>query len=1109
MPADHKPLFRPEAIRPKVREFLLPPEADPKKLQKWAGMLKQKSSKKLKETELRDEFLYDIFRDALGYVTVSENPTEYTFKKEQFVEAGGTYADAGFGRFHMDGRDEPALVLEGKGPDDPLDRPFKSRKRSAYEQAVLYAINLKIDWFLVTNVYETRLYCKQADQFTFERFETAKLADNPDEWKRFVYLLGAKRVLGPQGNHLKTLLEESKHIGLELTNKFYREYRELRQKTFEALRTHNPSRDPYALLNATQKLLDRILFITFCKDRGLLPHDAISRAYAHSDPYNPRPIWDNFKSLFHKVDKGDPKLEINEYNGKLYAPDPFLDALTVPDEICSGFKEIDGYYYGQSGETDKKLIDVEILGHVFEQSISDLEEMQNILDGKLQPPKSKEQKKTARKEAGAFYTPAFITRYIVQQTLGPVVDARFEAFRMSFRKSSKVKKGIKVLDDPREYELADLTSTERSLLRDFWGAWLGELETIKIVDPSCGSGAFLLEAFAQMYERYKQAGSYFAELDSKPSLFDIRKTILEHNLYGVDLNSAAVGIARLSCWIQTAEGHKKLTSLDHNFRHGNSVVDDPAIHPDAFNWKSAFPEVFAAGGFDVVIGNPPYVRQEWIKEYKGHWEAKFDSYDSTADLFVYFYELGLQLLRPHGRLGFISSGGWVRGGYGEKLREFLSKNAGLESMIDFGEFQPFEDAEMIRPTITIASQRDPGGPMKLWKWLTNGRPPETLSDEIAKAPFMRTDRLAKNAWELESDEAVDLRTKLSSKSVSLSKYVGKKLYVGIKSALSDVYSIDSIMYRYLINDDPKSQELIVKFLQGTNLRDFYIDESDSYLLAIKSSDNYAWPWADAGGDAEAIFAKTYPAIHGYLDQYREACIKRSDQGRYWWELRSCSYWSAFEEPKIVWPDITNYPRFSMDTEKRYLGNTGYIIPGGDYFLLGILSSWATWFFISKTAQPLRLRSNRWQYRLIAQYMEHVPIPDAAPSEREAIAKLAETCNTLGNERYKLEEAFRHRLLTTFRGTPEDKLNEKAQEWWQHDLIGLGDALKTSFKRKQNPFTSPRTADEWEPYWKTKLAEVEELRRKLSDAEAEINERVYKLFCLTPDEIKLLKQEVEH
>jgi hypothetical protein len=258
-----------------------------------------------------------------------------------------------------------------------------------------------------------------------------------------------------------------------------------------------------------------------------------------------------------------------------------------------------------------------------------------------------------------------------------------------------------------------------------------------------------------------------------------------------------------------------------------------------------------------------------------------------------------------------------------------------------------------------------------------------------------------------------------------------------------------------------------------------------------------------------VFAETFPAIFEHLNSQKEVVSKRSDQGRFWWELRSCAYWDVFEQTKIVWPDISKLPRFSMDTEKRYLGNTGYVIPGSDYYLLGILSSWAAWFFISKTAQPLRLRGDRWQYRLIAQFMEEVPIPHASATERETIAAIASACSATALERYKAQSSFQRRLLQSFSENGSGQLNQKAEAWWELSLNELGAALKQSFKLAGNPMRNPKTADEWEPYLREKQKENVSLTKRLNDAELELNERVFRLFQLTPDEIKLLQKEVEH
>ena len=238
MPVEPKPLFRPEALRSQLDKFRPPPAAVAArpKLTHWSNLLGSAQGAGMKETELRDEFLYDVFRDLLGYVSPVQSTAAYTLRKEALIQVDGTFADAAFGRFAAKD-DQFVTVLEGKGPGDPLDKPYKSRKRSAVEQAVLYALQLKIDWYLVTNLRETRLYCKRDDTAHFERFDTAKLAADDAEFRRFVFLLGAERVVGTPGkNHLDELLGESKRIGRELTAAYYREYRDLRTKTFETLR---------------------------------------------------------------------------------------------------------------------------------------------------------------------------------------------------------------------------------------------------------------------------------------------------------------------------------------------------------------------------------------------------------------------------------------------------------------------------------------------------------------------------------------------------------------------------------------------------------------------------------------------------------------------------------------------------------------------------------------------------------------------------------------------------------------------------------------------------------------------------------------------------------
>ncbi len=1117
MAVETKPLFHPEVIRQQLGAFTLPASVQvaQAKLQHWATLISSGKADAINEKALLPDFLTDIFLNLLGYTAPAGSSETFTLARETHVVVDGQFADAALGRFSAE-RQEFIVAVEGKGTRDPLDRPFAGRKMSAVDQAYRYAINFPCDWIIVTSMRETRLYHKGSNQQTYERFETTRLASEPTLLRRFVFLLGAARMVPEAGEcHLYSLLHASTSVGRRLTNDFYAIYAVLRQKVFAGLRDENTNVAPQEILRCTQKLLDRILFCAFCEDRQLLPSNTVQGAFSHSDPYNPKPIWENFRGLFRAVDRGNAGLKIPAYNGGLFATDPAIDALVVPDDVCALFRDLADYDYrparevAEAEETGeiRSVIDVDILGHIFEQSITDLERIRQDIETGGDGVKAAEAT-ARRKKEGAFYTPAFITRYIVEQTLGATARTRFETLRRQ-HETEATGTARKPLANPDAYDLAALNDPQRKALIRFWEAWQEVLKSFRFLDPACGSGAFLIEAFDQLHALYEISNARLEDLRGQRTLFDLDRQILQHNLYGVDLNAEAIQICQLSLWIKTAARGKALTSLDHTIREGNSVVHDPAVHPKAFDWQAAFPEVVAQGGFDVVVGNPPYIRQEWLAPFKPYWEQRYRSYHGVADIFVYFFEQGIELLRPGGELAFITSGSWVRGNFGAPLREFLSTDARMVSMVDFGEFQPFEDAEMIRPTITIVEKAAPGGDMRLFKWLTSGRPPETLSEVIADAPIASTDRLGEAPWELEPDNVIALREKLSSRGTPLQKFAGASIYRGVLSGLTEAYVIDRATRDKLVAADLSCDSFIRPFVQGTHLRPWFVEDSDQFLIALRSSGNFKWPWSGKGTDAEETFRKTHPSVFEHLNQFRDAAIKRTDKGIFWWELRSCDYWDAFDGPKIVWPDISKLPRFSIDTTGRYMGNTGYFIPTGDAYLLGILSSWSTWFFISKTSQPLRLRGDRWQYRLFTQSMEHVPIPDASEPDRDAVAELARKCGAIGQERYAVEMLVRRRLRQTFDKTSVLPFNQKAKAWWEHGLIPLGDAIKQSFKLPANPLKSPRVADEWEPYLGEKRADHARLTRLLADTEAELNDRVYRLFDLTLDEIALLQKEVEH
>ena len=280
------------------------------------------------------------------------------------------------------------------------------------------------------------------------------------------------------------------------------------------------------------------------------------------------------------------------------------------------------------------------------------------------------------------------------------------------------------------------------------------------------------------------------------TLFDLDKRILENNLYGVDLNEEAIEICRLSLWIKTAERGKALTSLDHTIRVGNSIVADPAVHPKAFDWQAAFPEVFKKGGFDVVVANPPYVRQELLSPIKPYLESAYRAYHGMADLYVYFYELGLRLLKPGGLLSFIVTNKWMKSGYGEPLRRFFAEKAWMESVVDFGHAkQIFEEADVFP-----VDHRCPSPDR-----CAEARHRAALHDSAGATPHRRlepADRRAR-AWSCRYRNLGRMHGSLSrvgsthfwrrsrQRAFRLAEFAGVKPLSGIKTGLNEAFLVDT------------------------------------------------------------------------------------------------------------------------------------------------------------------------------------------------------------------------------------------------------------------------------------------------------------------------------
>lgn len=284
-------------------------------------------------------------------------------------------------------------------------------------------------------------------------------------------------------------------------------------------------------------------------------------------------------------------------------------------------------------------------------------------------------------------------------------------------------------------------------------------------------------------------------------------------------------------------------------------------------------------GFDVVIGNPPYVRQEQIKELKPLLQTQYACYTGTADLYVYFYERALQLLGVDGVLTYISSNKYFRAAYVEKLRQYLSNQTTIRQVIDFGD-APIFTAIAFPSIIVVQKARSNANQTRVLTWQSES--PITEFNEVFRANsfLMLQKELTADGWRLESQSVLRLLEKLRKVGKPLGEYVNGKLYRGIITGLNEAWVVDRTTRDKLIAEHDSSTEVLKPFLRGRDVKRWQVEYADQYLIKIESSENKQHVWSGKSKkEAEQIFAKTYPAIHAHLEKFRAGLIKRDDQGK--------------------------------------------------------------------------------------------------------------------------------------------------------------------------------------------------------------------------------------
>lgn len=385
-----------------------------------------------------------------------------------------------------------------------------------------------------------------------------------------------------------------------------------------------------------------------------------------------------------------------------------------------------------------------------------------------------------------------------------------------------------------------------------------------------------------------------------------------------------------------------------------------------FHWELEFPEIFfdRAGqplgeraGFDAVIGNPPYVRQEQMAPIKPYLSQAYGAvYDGVADLYVYFYHLGVEALRVGGRMSYIVTNKWLRAGYGESLRHYFATRAVVEQIIDFGHAPIFPDADVF-PCIVVLSKRPVGQDTQddqqtqVCLFPREALGTAQIAGYVADHSYLvPTLRFTAQPWSLETADVDDLMAKIRRAGVPLTEFAGVKPYYGIKTGLNEAFLIDTLTKERLIREDPRSAEIIKPYLRGQDMERWSPEWDGMWLIVLKSSGNHQWPWSiNTDNDAEVLFQSTFPALYGYMKPLEKKLRERRDQGQFWWELRACSYYDVFKQPKLMYQVIQFHPQYGYDASEVFTNDKGFFLPVDDLWLLAVLNSplmwWHNWRFL--------------------------------------------------------------------------------------------------------------------------------------------------------------------
>lgn len=964
--------------------------------------------------------------------------------------------------------DKPYIAIELKGTQTKdLTRKQTGERYSAVEQASNYA-NKKssIKWYIVSNYYEFRLYNSESQNkyisFTLDDLKPNGYDFDEKRISQFLKVFSREAVLEKDYLNKFYYSEGLFPEDFNLENEFYKLYNQTRLMIIKELSTNNPINKEEAIEYA-QLILNRYIFVCFCEDKNLLP-DSISSEEILT-PIRRKvlaiaTIWSRLNELFYFINNGNPDNDITGYNGGLFKED--LSHLRIRDKIEDNtfYKDINVKWnfpeqehiidheirnYPDINQIYRNLLIISsfdfqtdltenILGHIFENSISDLEELKN-------------EKESKRKKEGVYYTPEYITKYICENTIIPYLSNENNNTIESLIK--EYKNNFKELED--------------------------KLHNIKILDPACGSGAFLNKATDTLLSIHKaifeSKNNQENNLDKEFDNIDNRRDILINNIHGVDLNHESIEITKLGLFLKVCKKGIKLPDLDRNIKCGNSLIDNPQYTEKPFNWEKEFKEIFKNGGFDIVIGNPPYVRQEKIKEIKPYLKDNYTTSTGVADLYVYFFEKGLKILKDNGYLGFICSNKYTRANYGKKLRELILKY-NITNYNDYTGKKIFADAT-VDPSIIIINKKQ------------NHKDKILINSDF----LMEQKYLDIGSWSFESPEVLKLKEKILSKGTQIKDIKGININRGITTGFNEAFIIDEKTKRELISKDSRNSEIIKPVLQGRDIKKWNINYKNLHILYI--------PWN--------FEIEKYHSIIEYLKQFKETLSKRPEvkSERYSWYCLSryaSDYLDDFEKPKIIYPELANRSLFNVDLNKYFSIDTTYILTSYNgknlYYLVALLNSKLMNWQFKKISSKLGKKGIRFKKT----YIEQLPLIKAKKEEQEPLIVLATNIMNKNKELINEIDSFHKYLISDFNIA---KINKKLKEYYTLSFDDFYKEVKKQYKQ-----ITRKEKDKLEKEYILSIEIIEPLQKEIKSIDKEIDKLVYELYELTEEEIDIIEKSLK-